>query len=156
MTVVSDLTPFRIPDAAALERASFSSPWSENALREELNSPYANYFCVTSDGRLAGYGGFLSLSGEGEITRIAVFPEFRRKGFAAMLMHRIMSRAAELNIGTMFLEVRESNAPAISLYRKFGFEQVGLRPDYYSLPKEAAVLMSADISKYTLLQKDKV
>ena len=73
-----------------------------------------------------------------------------------MLMHRIMSRAAELNIGTMFLEVRESNAPAISLYRNFGFEQVGLRPDYYSLPKEAAVLMSADISKYTLLQKDKV
>ena len=156
MTVISNLTPFRIPDAAEVEKASFSSPWKANALREELNSPFANYFCVTVDGRLVGYGGFLSLSGEGEITRIAVLPEFRRKGLAAMLMHRLMTRAAVLNIGAMFLEVRESNAPAISLYQKFGFEKVGLRPDYYTLPKEAAVLMSADVSKYTLLQKDKV
>ncbi|MBR6772622.1 MAG: ribosomal protein S18-alanine N-acetyltransferase [Clostridia bacterium] len=147
MTVVSPLSLFRVPDAASVEKASFSVPWSEKALREELNSPFANYFCVTVDGKFAGYGGFLDLSGEGEITRIAVYPEFRRAGLGRKLMEAMMARAQELNLETMFLEVRESNAPAISLYEKFGFATVGRRPDYYTMPTEAAVLMSAEIKR---------
>lgn len=147
MTVVSPLSLFRVPDAAAVEKASFSIPWSEKALREELNSPYANYFSVTVDGRFAGYGGFLDLSGEGEITRIAVLPEFRRMGLGRMLMEAMMTRAVELDLETMFLEVRESNVPAISLYESFGFATVGRRPNYYTMPTEAAVLMSAEIKK---------
>ena len=150
MTVVSPLSLFRVPDAAAVEKASFSVPWSERSLRDELNSPYANYFSVTVDGKFAGYGGFLDLSGEGEITRIAVLPEYRRLGLGKKLMEAMIDRARELSLETMFLEVRESNIPAISLYESFGFSTVGRRPDYYTMPTEAAVLMSAEIIK----QKD--
>ena len=147
MTVISKLTPFRIPDAANLEKECFTVPWSAGSLREELNSPFANYFYVTVDGEFAGYGGFLSLSGEGEITRIAVHPRFRRTGLGKKLMVAMTAKARELDLETMFLEVRESNAPAIGLYKSFGFEQVGRRPNYYTSPTEAAVLMSAVLNK---------
>ncbi len=145
MTVVAPLTQFRIPDAADIEKNCFSVPWSANSLREELNSPFANYFSVTVDGKFAGYGGFLSLSGEGEITRIAVLPQYRRQGLGRKLMEAMMTRARELALETVFLEVRESNTPAITLYESFGFDRVGRRPDYYENPREAAVLMSAPI-----------
>lgn len=147
MTVISKLTPFRIPDAAATEKECFTVPWSAGSLREDLNSPFANYFYVTVDGEFAGYGGFLALSGEGEITRIAVLPRFRRTGLGKKLMEAMLAKACELGLETMFLEVRESNAPAIGLYRSFGFEQVGRRPNYYTMPTEAAVLFSAELKK---------
>lgn len=147
MTVISRLTAFRIPDAAEVESQCFTVPWSAASLRSELNSPFANYFYVTVDGVFAGYGGFLSLSGEGEITRIAVLPQFRRMGLGKQLMEAMLSRAGELGLSAMFLEVRESNSPAIGLYQSFGFSQVGRRPNYYTDPTEAAVLMSADLKK---------
>ena len=145
MTVLTTLTPFRVPDAAAVEKACFTQPWSERSLRDELNSPCANNFCVTVDGKFAGYGGFLAVADAGEITRIAGLPEFRRLGLGRMIMEAMVSRAREKELATMFLEVRESNIPAISLYECFGFEKVGRRPNYYEMPTEAAVLMSADL-----------
>ena len=82
-----------------------------------------------------------------EATVMAVLPRFRRTGLGKKLMEAMLAKACELGLETMFLEVRESNAPAIGLYRSFGFEQVGRRPNYYTMPTEAAVLFSAELKK---------
>ena len=144
--VLSRMTAYRVPDAAALEQKCFSRPWSAAALREELNSPHARFAAVTVDGAFAGYAGWLTLSGEAELLRIAVDPAFRRQGLGDALLAAVLDGAREAGAGTVFLEVRESNAPAVALYRKHGFRPVGRRPDYYDAPVEAALLFSADLT----------
>lgn len=75
--------------------------------------------------------------GEREILNIAVHPAYRRRGLGKKLMETELARSK----GAWFLEVRESNAAAIALYRSMGFEIAGRRPDYYRTPTEAAIVM---------------
>jgi [ribosomal protein S18]-alanine N-acetyltransferase len=75
---------------------------------------------------------------EREILNLAVDRNLRRRGIARELLKDELSRGA----GRWFLEVRESNAPAINLYRSMGFQAAGRRPDYYSVPPEAAIVMT--------------
>ena len=79
---------------------------------------------------------------EGYISNVAVSPEHRRKGIADRLIRELMTRAGQLELAFVTLEVRESNAPAAELYKKHGFVKVGQRKNYYDLPKEDAILMT--------------
>ena len=79
---------------------------------------------------------------EGYIGNVGVRREFRRRGAADRLLEALDRCAAELGLSFLTLEVRAGNAPAISLYEKHGYVRVGLRPAYYSNPKEDAVLMT--------------
>ncbi len=76
--------------------------------------------------------------GEREILSLAVEPEMRRRGIARTLLRQEISRFP----GSWFLEVRESNTPAINLYRSMGFQEIGRRSGYYSAPAESAIVMS--------------
>ena len=138
---VKPLTADRLSEIAEVERACFSTPWSENALRMLTEEPNVGFF-VEYDGKIIGYGGMQCVLDEGQITDIAVLPAYRRRGIGAMILDALIAHARRQKLYAIFLEVRESNLPALSLYRdRFGFEVLGLRKGFYSHPKEDAYNM---------------
>ena len=138
------MTADHLEELEKLERICFSRPWSRKMLAEELENQCAA-FLVAEDsvsGRVLGYAGLMVVADEGYITNVAVFPEYRRQGVADALLDALCARAAALNLAFLTLEVRVSNAPAIALYRKHGFQTVGQRRNYYQKPDEDALLMT--------------
>ena len=132
-----------IKDIAALEKECFSQPWSEGSLREELHKDNSNFLVALNENALVvGYIGFYFVLDEGYITNVAVASKFRRCGIAQNLLKKIIAFAQSQRLSFISLEVRASNAAAISLYEKFGFEKVGLRRNFYTLPQEDAVIMT--------------
>ncbi len=130
-----------LTDAAELvkiENACFSTPWSEGSIRESLENENSRFYLALADNSAAGYIGVQIFSGEGYVTNVAVLPEYRRRGIARALIETALENEMEF----LTLEVRESNAPAISLYASLGFEKVGVRPRFYREPEENAILMT--------------
>ena len=131
-----------VPQIAALERECFSAPWSEAMLTEVLFDPQASFIVAEAeDGGVLGYAGLQVVLDEGYIDNVAVEPAARRHGVADELLGVFCRFAAE-NLAFLTLEVRASNAPAIALYRKHGFEEAGRRKNYYTGPVEDAMIMT--------------
>lgn len=126
-------------ELAALDRVCFAVPWSEKSFFEETENPNARYFIARDENKIVGYCGFWRVADEGQVMNIAVLPEYRRRGIAAMLIE-CMINAAE-NLEQLVLEVRESNIGAIRLYEKFGFEVAGRRKKFYHSPEEDGLVM---------------
>ena len=125
---------------AALEKEVFVHPWSEESL-ELLCTDTAIGFVLMDGTRAVAYGGMMCVAGEGQITNIATSPDYRRQGLAAKVVEALIGTARERGFYEISLEVRESNAPAIALYEKFGFMAMGKRPRFYTSPVEAAIVM---------------
>jgi ribosomal-protein-alanine N-acetyltransferase len=138
-----------IPDIAEIERLCFSQPWSENALHEELFNDTACFIAaVTETGETIGYAGLHCILDEGYIDNVAVRPEYRRQGVAAQLLEAFL-RFGRAKLSFLTLEVRASNDPAIGLYKKYGFLEVGRRKNYYTAPVEDAILMTLEFEHGT-------
>lgn len=135
------MTTEDISQVAAIEAASFSVPWSEQAFAESLAMPEALFLIVELDGAVVGYIGCYLTAGEGEITNVAVAPEYRCRGIAEGMIKKLIRMAVERGAGQIFLEVRESNEAARLLYQKCGFEKIGIRRNFYEKPQENAVVM---------------
>ncbi len=156
-----------IKEVMEIERASFPTPWSARAYHYELTeNELSHYFVVRqrpsqeSQPRLLnrvrrslgggtkppilGYGGFWVVAGEAHISTIAVHPNWRRRGIGELLLVAMLDRAIELGAEIATLEVRVSNIVAQNLYRKYSFEQVGLRRRYYSDRGEDALIMTTE------------
>jgi len=132
-----------VADMARIERESFSTPWSGDAIDGELSNPCAAYLvCEDEDGRAVGYIGVHIVLDEGHITNIAVDKEHRKRGIGAMLVGSLIEEAKDIDLSFLTLEVRQSNFAAIKLYRSFGFEECGKRPGYYQTPSEDALLLT--------------
>ena len=127
---------------AALERACFSAPWTRAQLAGQLPDDRHVFLIAAAGETVLGYANFLHVLDEGDIGNVAVAPEHRRQGIADALLDALCARAAALNLAFLTLEVRASNAPAIALYRKHGFQTVGQRRNYYQKPDEDALLMT--------------
>lgn len=140
------MTPAHLPAVAALEKRCFpADPWSENLFRFALDSPNSTILLAEgADGTLLGYAVLYTVLDEGNLDNIAVAPEFRRQGVADALLSTLTGFARE-HLARLFLEVRASNAPALTLYRKYGFAEVGRRKNYYKNPREDAILMTWEI-----------
>ena len=123
---------------AELERQNFSEPWPEIAVRSELTNKLALWLVAVEDGVVAGYVGSQTVLQEADMMNIAVSESYRRRGIARMLVEELIR---QLDAYQLTLEVRASNAPAIALYEKLGFTQVGLRKNYYHKPKEDALIL---------------
>ena len=133
-----------------LERLCFSRPWSRKMLAEELENQCAA-FLVAQDGdtgKVVGYAGLLVVADEGYITNVAVFPEYRRRGVAAQLLSVFENFARGNHLAFLTLEVRAGNAPAIALYEKLGFREVGRRKNYYRAEHEDALLMTVEFDRH--------
>lgn len=140
------MTPAHLPAVAALEERCFPhDPWSEHTFRQALDSPdTAILLAEGEDGALLGYAVLYTVLDEGNLDNIAVAPECRRQGVADALLSALAGYARE-HLERLMLEVRASNAPALALYRKHGFAEVGLRKNYYQNPREDAILMTWEI-----------
>lgn len=132
---VTEMTSEHIAQIAQLERECFSTPWSENALAEELSNP-DSHFLVAKCGEIAGYIGVQEICGEAYITNVAVFEKHRKKGIGRMLLKAAAEGALSRNCEFITLEVRISNSAAIALYESEGFEMVGVRKNFYASPVE--------------------
>ncbi len=131
-----------IKDILKIEQLCFSVPWGENELCEELNNQCAKFYVAIKEKKVVGYVGLYVVCNEGDVARVAVLPEYRRYGIAKALLEK--SFKDELN--SVFLDVRESNVPAKELYKSLGFEEIGIRKNYYSNPAENAVLMKKEFN----------
>lgn len=126
-------------ELAILDQLCFSVPWSEKSFLEEAKNPLATYFVAKEDEKIVGYGGIWNVSGEGQITNIAVHPDNRKKGIASEILKELISNSKSCE--KIFLEVRESNNAAICLYEKYGFEKCGVRKNFYHSPQENGIIM---------------
>ena len=139
---LTPMTAEHVPQIAALEKECFSHPWSEEMLLEELwNDSSVIITAEGEDGTVLGYAGLQTVLDEGYINNVAVDPRFRRQGVAGQLVEAFL-RFGAAKLAFLTLEVRASNAPALTLYDKYGFTQAGRRRDYYDDPTEDALLMT--------------
>ena len=130
-----------VPSVAQLEKICFSDPWSERSVAYELTNPLSAWFVAVEDGAVLGYVGSQAVLDEADMMNIAVSPEARRRGIAQGLVEILVAALKEKEVRCLTLEVRASNDPAITLYHKLGFTQVGRRPNYYRNPKEDALIL---------------
>jgi len=127
---------------AAIEAASFSMPWSLRAFTDTVGKENFRYFVAEDAGEILGYCGFLFVLDEAEIPNVCVKASARQHGVGKQMMKVLLEEAKNLGISMLFLEVRESNTAARTLYRSLGFEEDGIRKNFYEQPVENAVLMS--------------
>lgn len=125
---------------ATIEKECFSTPWSENAIRESMQST-TTFYVAQIGCTVVGYMGLSKVAGEGYVTNVAVLNPFRRMGIGKHLLQYVINdNSSQLEF--ISLEVRISNNAAISLYEKLGFKRVGLRKRFYQNPQEDAIIMT--------------
>ena len=139
--MITKMTAAHVNAVAALEKACFRDPWSEKSVAGELDNPLSLWLVAMEGETLAGYIGSQSVMGESDMMNVAVDPAFRRKGIAQALVSSLVTELARAGNHSLALEVRASNAPAIALYEKLGFRQIGRRPNYYRNPREDALIL---------------
>ena len=136
-----EMKAVHVPQVAALEKLCFADPWSENSVASELNNDLALWLVAMNDDTVVGYIGSQTVAGETDVMNIAVHPDWRRRGIAQSLIECLVVELKNRGSEALMLEVRAANAPAIALYEKLGFRQVGRRPNYYRNPKEDALIL---------------
>jgi len=124
-----------------LEQRIFPDPWPRQAFSEELGRSNRGVLVAEIGGVLAGYGCYIVIYGEAQLTNIAVDARFRGKSVAKKLLNRILEIAKAADCENIFLDVRPTNKAAIALYRKYGFIELYRRADYYRSPVEDALVM---------------
>ena len=140
--IVERMAERHISAIAAIERECFHDPWSENGLREELGPENNLFLAAVEEDAVVGYVGCQTVLDEGYITNVAVASSHRRKGVATKLLAELRNCAIQKDLSFITLEVRISNVPAIALYEGAGYRPVGTRRNFYSNPKEDALLMT--------------
>lgn len=138
-----------VPVVAALERESHLAPWTARNFSDALAAGYGMVVGEASDSIVA-YGVLLLAPGEAQLLNLTVAPQARRQGIGRALLRRLLSDARRRGAAQCFLEVRESNAPAIALYSAEGFVPVARRIAYYppaaSGEREDALVMRRSLA----------
>lgn len=143
MIRITEMEERHLDALAEVERACFAHPWSREGLAAELSSPTALFLTAEEEtGAVAGYVGSHLVCGECYIDNVAVLPEQRRRGTASALLEELIRRVKAQGGAFLTLEVRESNALALALYGKLGFAPAGRRKDFYTGPREDALLLT--------------
>lgn len=138
---VQTMKPEHIPAVTGLEKALFGDAWNEQSLENTLYYRPDTSLIATVENCVAGYLFFMVAADEGELLRIGVADSFRRQGIARALMAYMDQYVRENGIYSVWLEVREHNTPARTLYENGGFQVRGTRRNYYRNPGEDAVIM---------------
>ncbi|MFC5464018.1 ribosomal protein S18-alanine N-acetyltransferase [Lederbergia graminis] len=125
-----------------IEQQSFSVPWPAEAFYNDIvGNRFARYLIIECNGKVAGYCGVWLVIDEAHITNIAILPQYRGRKLGEALLSKMMMFAMASGANTMTLEVRVSNHPARSLYKKLGFQEGGIRKNYYTDNFEDAIVM---------------
>ncbi|MEY3950853.1 MAG: ribosomal-protein-alanine N-acetyltransferase [Pseudomonadota bacterium] len=145
-----------LDEVIEVESLSHQSTWTKGNFVDSLNAGYWAY-CLRrlaedddDPDELIAYCVLLPSVNELELLNITVHPDYRKKGYAHKILEIMEDLALSRSMESIFLEVRYGNQPAKNLYQKFGFEQVGLRKDYYPLisgGREDAIIMKKTLIK---------
>lgn len=144
--VIQKMSKVHLEQIAELEKLCFSDPWSVPMLEPELTNPLSLWLVALDGEQVIGYLGSQSVLDASDMMNIAVHPDHRRQGIAEKLIDALIVQLSNIDVRCLALEVRASNGPAICLYEKLGFRQVGCRPGYYRRPKEDALIMRKEWS----------
>jgi len=130
-----------------IERRAYQFHWTEGIFRDCLRVGYCCWVMEVA-GAMVGYGVMSLVVGEAHLLNICVSPDWQRQGYGRMLLEHFMELARERGAGQMFLEVRLSNQGAIALYHGRGFNEVGMRKNYYPGEKgrEDALILAKELS----------
>ncbi|MCC8136887.1 MAG: ribosomal protein S18-alanine N-acetyltransferase [Clostridiales bacterium] len=133
-----------IPEVAAIERQTFSQPWTEAGFRSALEQGNSLYLTARAEDKekIVGYCGFQQAMDEAELLNVAVRGDARGNGIGYRMLRRLLQLGRERGVRRFVLEVRKSNAAALRLYEKLGFVIEGERKNFYERPNEDAVIMS--------------
>ena len=126
---------------ASIEAAVFPDAWSQRDITNLICTEGGVTFVAREDERVIAYVLARLIPPECEIYRVAVLPEYRQRGIAYRLLDYAIKTSRGKGLEIVFLEVRESNLPAIKLYEAYGFKKIGIRKNYYKNPTENACLM---------------
>jgi [ribosomal protein S18]-alanine N-acetyltransferase len=131
-----------IDQVLVVEHASFATPWSREAFYNEINTNrFATYIVLEEDQKIIGYCGVWIVVDEAHVTNVAILPDYRGRKLGQVMMSKLIEIAKDKGAKSMTLEVRVTNYPALALYRKFGFQNGGIRKNYYSDNQEDALVM---------------
>ena len=142
MSIIIDFMKEEDIDAVLdISSLSFSVCWSKNSYMQELTNPVARYLVAKIENKVVGFVGTWIVLDESHITNIAVHPNYRKQGISSKLLEELLKYCKSQGCVAYTLEVRSSNKSALALYKKYGFEQDGVRKGYYEDNKEDAILM---------------
>lgn len=120
-----------IKDILSLE---FDDFWNYNILKDELESKNSKYIVVKdieSNDEIVGFAGIKIFIDEADIMNIVVKKDYRNKGIGSLILENLILLCNKSNLKSLSLEVNEKNIPAINLYKKFEFKNIGIRKNYY-------------------------
>lgn len=124
-----------------IEKDNFSDAWSRDGFSDALNQANTFFLVCEKNGQIVGYCCTYFVCGEAEIANVSVKKNFRNKQIATTMLTAVFDALKDRDVTAFTLEVRKSNLPAIHLYEKLGFVNEGIRPGFYSHPKEDAIIM---------------
>ena len=133
-----------VSQIAKLEAQCFSDPWSEKSIASELENPLSLWLVAEENGQVFGYVGSQTVLDESDMMNVAVDSGHRRQGIARALIETLIAELAKMGSRCLRLEVRVSNESARALYERMGFQQLGLRKNYYHNPKEDALILGKE------------
>lgn len=141
------MTTDDIDQVVEIEEEAFTSPWTSKGFEESLSYDYSRFYVAIMDQKVVGYIGTYCMYDDVDITNVAVRECCRRMGVANKLLEMVIAYSLDNKMGNINLEVRPSNIPARKLYGKYGFEEIGVRKNFYSKPVEDGIIMQKDLSK---------
>ena len=134
--------PGDVDAVVAIETEAFTTPWQADTFASLIDRDGVELIVMVDEsGLVIGYAVLWCILDQGELANLALSPVRRGAGLGSHLLRHVVGVAAARGVQKLFLEVRASNAPAIDLYTRFGFEDVGLRRAYYDHPREDARVM---------------
>lgn len=140
--IIREMIEADVDEVLSIEKKSFSTPWSKEAFHLEITkNNLAKYIVAIKQEKIVGYAGMWMIIDEGHITNIAVDPEVRGEGIGNLLVKELVNICKSTDMRAVTLEVRRTNYVAQSLYKKYEFQEAGVRPAYYSDNKEDAIIM---------------
>ena len=135
-----------LPDVLKNERLGYMHPWTEGVFRDCLRNGQECWLLISSNLNV-GHGILSIAAGESHLLNVCVHPDFQGHGFGRILVEHVLERARAGKASTIFLEVRPSNVAACELYDKLGFNEVGIRENYYpsKVGREDALVLAKEL-----------
>ncbi len=142
---ISEMSISDFNDIKDILTTEFDNFWNENILEEELNSPSSKYLVAKQGTQIVGFAGLKVVIDEADIMNIVIKKSYRNQGIGSLLLKNLINLCNKLNLNLITLEVDEKNYNAIHLYKKFGFEKIGARKNYYK--DSTAIIMKKEIKR---------
>lgn len=139
-----------IPFVFEIECRIFSKPWSKEDFNKSIQDPHNIYLVVEQDSHIIAYCGLWGVLEEGQINNVAVESSYRNRGIGRKMLQKLIEIGRNQGLTSFTLEVRVSNQSAITLYHGIGFQDAGIRKNFYEVPTEDALIMWLELQQFPL------